>query len=527
MKKIKILLSILIIIPISILIVKRGDVNLEATNPISFKITSNGDIDEEVILTNDELKLTYDKGEEGVILFNGDEIIGIFEVSKNNNTRIILEFESSFLYAGILTVEDGGNLDDKIDIIDMNSMIIDLSNAHNNNVKIYKGNKTYLDHIFYNNETTLKFNIERFKQAVIEGKTSIVNSIDNPYSIEQIREKLGLIAYDDYFGDLTDDIIIASDNYTDNMNKIGVFEIEFSVTNEAGHTSSCVVLVFNRDLTSPTIIGPDSKEICYSNSNNLEDFLEYFTFSDNVDEELVTKITCGDFIPNKVGTYKINISCTDKSDNESTFNFTLKVIDKINPYFKDEALGKITINYKIEINDKLILGGLEAFDEVDGTITGSIRVVKNDLKPLIGEYEVIYEVKDKGGNTAVHTRMFTVISDDKPIFWVSKNLILIEDIYKLSIDELVNLLASYEEVIVKSYEVIKDEYSLNYNKVGKYDLEILMTSKDEDLYNIQRTIKVFNGKIEEDHKTNNIILYASLALLGVVVVVTIIQYRKR
>lgn len=529
MKRVKVLLAILIVVPISLFMMKKGDVNIEATNPISFKIVSNGDIDQEIILLDDELTMTYDRDEQGVIIYNGDELVGIYSITKNNNNRITFYFESSYLYAGILSTSDGGNLEQENDIIDFNEMVIDFTNADNKNIKIYKGSKTYLDHTFYNNEANLVFNIKRYKRAVIDGETSILNSVDNPYSIEQIKEELGLVAYDDYFGDITEDIIITKDNYTKNINVIGIFEIEFSVTNKAGFISSCTIFVHNKDLTIPIITGPKSKEICYSNSNNLDQFLEYFTFSDNIDDELTTKISSKDFIPNQVGTYEITIICQDKSGNEAITIFSLLVIDKILPYFEDESLGKIEINYKQEINDKLILGGLKAIDEVDGTITESITVVKNDLKPLLGEYEVIYEVKDKSGNSALHTRVFTVVSKDKPIFWVSKNLLLIEDIYKLSVEQLVDLLATYEKLIVKSYQVIEDEYTSNYNKVGKYSFEILMTDEHEDLYNIQRTIKVFNkqNEIVEKESNKNIMIYATISLLSVVLVITIIQYRRR
>lgn len=341
-------------------------------------------------------------------------------------------------------------------------------------------------------------------KAAVTGKDIIINNVSNPYTIEQIFQIANIKAIDPYDGDITHQIELINDTYSSNKNKVGQFSLHYQVTNSAELTTTYVLTIYNVDITKPIITGPLTQTISYRQQLTIEDIIAMYTVEDNVDTSLTLQLEETNYIENKVGEFYFIFSATDSSNNKAEITHTLTVIDDIKPYFIDENENKIQINFKEKITNELLLLGLSAYDEIDGNITKNIKIISNPLKNVLGQYEVKYEVTDKAGNKTTHTRIYEVITTDYPQFYVSYNLISIEDVNSLTVEQIVNIIANYEQIEINNYEILIDEYTINKNKPGKYLVQLKVINNDNTETIISRTINVFN-KEELINKSPNII----------------------
>src|SRR5690554_3146036 len=172
----------------------------------------------------------------------------------------------------------------------------------------------------------------------ISGEHTVIANVDNPYTIERIKEIANLTALDDYYGDLTDLIEVVKDDYTINNNKVGIYEIEFKVTNASNLSTTFILKVSVKDIVAPVINGPATSNISYTEKLNLEAFLTDFTVTDNHDETVLLNVDSNSYVGNeeKVGTYQIKLSATDSSGNKGTFTHTITVIDDVKPNFVED-----------------------------------------------------------------------------------------------------------------------------------------------------------------------------------------------
>lgn len=394
----------------------------------------------------------------------------------------------------------------------------DISNEFN---YIYDGKVEYTDRY------TMDFVLTKLDHKPgISGEDFIITNIDKPYTIEEIMDIADIKAYDDYDGDLTKDITYDAKDYLDNINKTGTYEIIFKVTNSSGVEVSYILKVVILDITPPTINGPDELSYSYTKRIELNDILKEYEVSDNYDDDIKLEISAVDkFENNKPGNYKIKLKAKDSSGNETIKNITINIIDDQKPIIIDEINDIIQINYKDNITNELLLSGLKATDEIDGDITDKIKVIKNNIGNKLDKYKVIYEVSDKAGNKTTHERTYEVISTDIPIFYVSKNLIKIEDINELSIDDLLQIITNYNKIVYKSYEVITNEYEGNENVVGSYKLKAKVIDEFDNTHIIEQTIEVFNRDDFELKTTkNNIykhVILSSLVFLSIPIIIKV------
>lgn len=327
-------------------------------------------------------------------------------------------------------------------------------------------------------------------RPAISGDAVIAN-VDKPYTLEQIKTIANLKAIDPYFGDISDDIEIESETYTNNSSKVGTWEINYFVINGAGLRTDFKLLVPTKDLTGPLINGPANATHSYTDELTEQDILSKFTITDNTDSSPVITLNNGGYAINKIGTFNMVITAVDKYNNKTTKSFTLIINDDQAPTYVDENPGTVQLSYTDSFTDAKLLLGLTATDFIDGDLTDFIKVVSNPLKAKLGLYTVKYEVKDKAGNTGYFEKEFEVITTDHPEFFVGSNVINIEDINKLTIEELINFVAQYENFDFVSFEVTQDEYTGTDAK-GRYNLKAVLTNAEGETLEVARVINVFN-----------------------------------
>lgn len=379
-----------------------------------------------------------------------------------------------------------------------------------------------LNEMYYADESYniyIDFNVK----PAISGIDSVVNNIDKPYTIEEIRNIINLHAFDEYDGDITSKIVIKNDNYTPNKNKVGVFDVEFSVTNTSNLTTTYKVNIVNKDFTKPVITGPDELEYSYKEQITLEEIKNLYSATDNYDTNINIQINQVDIT--NVGSYTLEVIAKDSSNNETKKAILLNIIDDVKPVITDLTDGQIKINYKDKITNELLLLELTATDEIDGDLTNRIKIIENNIINKIGKYKVKYEVKDNSGNTTIIERTYEVFSIDVPQFFVSKNVLSIEEVNKMTIEELAEVLSKINNIELQSFEILKDEYTGNENKEGVYQLSIKIIDTNNNEFVIDQIVKVFSKNQTNKFNYKPLLIGVSGLLILIGSVVIIRRYR--
>ncbi|WP_342433464.1 immunoglobulin-like domain-containing protein [Neobacillus sp. FSL H8-0543] len=132
---------------------------------------------------------------------------------------------------------------------------------------------------------------------------------------------------------------------------------------------------------------------------------------DDMDGDLTFQIQMTGLVDvNKSGEYILTYSVSDKSNNTSTVNRTVTVIDSIAPVLSGIQDSKI--NFGELFNP---LDGISAVDNNDGDITANIQVSGSVDINKAGEYFLTYSISDQSGNSSSAERTVTVIDHILPV----------------------------------------------------------------------------------------------------------------
>lgn len=338
--------------------------------------------------------------------------------------------------------------------------------------------------------------------------------IDNSVSVEKIKDSL--TAIDNIDGDLTNKIIIESDNYSSNKNKLGDYEIDFSVTDSSGNTAKFTVLVRVVDITKPNIFFDSSNaniskyyksnnifEVGYKETMSVDEIKSHYKAQDNYDGDITSDIEIlnDEYTSNKstLGNYEILLNVKDTSDNESKLSITVNVIDNIAPVFNDINIVEAPLSNGIK-TIAYIKSLLSATDEIDGNIDVTIKSDRytNNAKK-VGEYEVVFIATDSSGNIAEHIVIVKVIDDIIPTIFVDDYIIPKSEAEKLTLEQITNMLQkSIERSLslgVKRMTLVNDNYSGNENKIGTYSLSYSVQLETDEIIEKEISVKVLDSDI--------------------------------
>lgn len=374
----------------------------------------------------------------------------------------------------------------------------------------------------------------------IDGEEALIVDIDNPISAETIKSYYR--AYDDYDGDLTDEIFIVEDNYTNNLAKPGNYELLLGVSDSSGNESRLLILIYVIDIAPPTIIGDFSKVIIsYDEVFDLDTFYENLVVEDNYINELTLEIHSNTYTANKekVGKYEIVFTATDTSGNKTTKVKEIEVVDLIKPIITGPENISKSINEYVPIEDITIL--LTAYDDYDGDLTSKIIIKEDNYTNQMyqkGSKSIIYEVSDESGNKGYFEVIINIIDQEKPLFYVSNQVVITTPLsYHLTEEMILNILNNHQlfkNSIIEIKNVDFNKY--NATEVGVYRINLDYVSTNNTVNKLELLVNVYNPTTYEDNddiinNDNKLIIYiiSSISLLlisfGVVVVVHIKQKR--
>ncbi|MBQ8997226.1 MAG: DUF5011 domain-containing protein [Clostridium sp.] len=227
------------------------------------------------------------------------------------------------------------------------------------------------------------------------------------------------IAIDYEDEDVTDNITVVSNNV--NPNQPGVYEVVYQVKDSAGNT---VQLKVNVTVQAPVgeapVISATDKQIPLGSDF---DPLEGVIATDKEDGTLKTikerEMSQEDIIGKLQGTLYV-VENTVDTTKAGEYKVTYRAEDT-DSNFTEKTI-KVTVDNgtapTISASDKEVLlnstfnplQGVKASDKEDGDITKDIVVKSNDVDTKkLGEYTVVYEVKDSSGNTTTRPIQVKVV----------------------------------------------------------------------------------------------------------------------
>ncbi|WP_161568896.1 Ig-like domain-containing protein [Exiguobacterium sp. SL-9] len=210
--------------------------------------------------------------------------------------------------------------------------------------------------------------------------------------------KRGVSATDETDGHLTAKVVISG---AVDVKKPGVYVLTYTVKDRAGNEGKMIRRVTVKDTVKPVLTGVKTKTIFW---NSRFDAKKGITATDNISGNLTKSIkVSGKINVKKVGSYYLTYSVTDKSGNTTTAVRKIVVKDHVKPVISG-AKSK-TIKFKSNFKP---LTGVTAKDNVDGTLTKSIKVTGKVNTQRKGVYPLTYTVKDKAGNSTVVKVKITV-----------------------------------------------------------------------------------------------------------------------
>ena len=259
-----------------------------------------------------------------------------------------------------------------------------------------------------------------------------------------------LIASDNYDQDITSQINVFSENYTDNYHIQGIYEIIYEVIDSSDNRTEFVVTVEVIDGIPPVFYGPETITKPNNVTMTLYAIVSEFTAVDNNDGEVTNLIIIENDhyskYQNKVGTWYIEISCCDSTGNISYHTIYIHVLDETKPIFLYD-----TRTITIDLSENR----LEVFDMIKVLIKTNAISEEAIVEVLTDDYT---DNKNTPGTYKI------VLGVDEAEFEIEVRVI--EGLYEqLQDNGKVSFLQQILNFFIKIFQIVKDFFKRLFVKI--------------------------------------------------------------
>jgi len=280
----------------------------------------------------------------------------------------------------------------------------------------------------------------------------------------------GVSALDNVDGDLTSAIVV--DDSAVNYDVIGVYRVNYTVTDAAGNTATeRINVTVSYETVAPVLSGWTDLEIGLNDP--MPDFLEGVTAVDNYDGDISSEIEVnyGNIDTSALGTHQITYEITDAAGNTTTQTVTLSVVDNVAPLIE----GYRDLTFRVFDSPNFLWSGITVTDNVDGDLLSEIEIDASlvDMN-VLGTYDLTYSVTDSAGNTASVTVEVTVKDFFAPEFTLNQTIYYLDGDDAPVYTDYVTALDNYDGDLTDT--ITFDDSAVDLNVVGSYN--ILMTVED-------------------------------------------------
>lgn len=321
---------------------------------------------------------------------------------------------------------------------------------------------------------------------IISGyETNYTTNINSPLDLNLLIKNFS--AYDNFDGNISSKIKIEYNQYSNNLENIGVYPVILSIEDTSLNKTTITIYIEIIDTTPPTISGENMYTSYLSSPITIEEIKKNLSAKDNTNQELTSQIfVCQDLYSTSketIGIHYLFFCVYDKSNNLSNeFKVTIEVKDDIPPII--EGLNYYDTYLSSPITAKEITYSLAASDN-NKDISTSIFITKDlytNYINTIGTKKIYFQAMDESNNLSLPFEVtINLIDDIKPqIFGL--NIFTSYLSSPLSITHIKQQLTVIDNIdgnITSSLEAINDSYTPNINNKGTFYLTLV--AKDSSL----------------------------------------------
>lgn len=308
------------------------------------------------------------------------------------------------------------------------------------------------------------------------GSGTIISYFDQPITIPEIQSSL--TAYDDIDGDLTDNISLFQDGYSENMTTLGSYDLIFEVSDNSDNKTQLTVKVEVVDVLAPVFSDIGVIKAVYPNVYSIEEIKGMLTASDNYDGDISAGIILVEDryteFSSQTGLYEIEFNVTDTSGNITNYIQTIEVVDEEGPIISGND--NISVGYDQELSMSNIKYGLSVVDNYDLSSTIELVLESNNYTAnchTLGTYLVQFSATDSSGNKTIKDITINVVDEIGPVVYLNSSIIQVYSDTVLSLPDFAKLLVNTNELSNEQDYFIKikyDSYSKNSYNPGTYHL---------------------------------------------------------
>ena len=164
----------------------------------------------------------------------------------------------------------------------------------------------------------------------IFGLDNFESKLSSPLSLTKIKQQLTVI--DNIDGNISSNIEIVNDSYSNNINNKGFFYITFKALDSSNNSSQDFkVTIKNIDDIPPYFKGPNELEYKLSQKPSINQIISQYRAIDNIDTNLEIEIEEDNYSSSmSTGIFFVIISSTDSENNKSLpYSIKINVVEKI------------------------------------------------------------------------------------------------------------------------------------------------------------------------------------------------------
>lgn len=189
-----------------------------------------------------------------------------------------------------------------------------------------------------------------------------------------------------------------------NPNKVGTYNIEYSITNSKGRKKRTVKrMVTMQETEKPVLKLTKGLTIKVQYGSKFTE--PGYTAIDNYDGDISGAVEVQGIVDTKqLGTYKLYYTVTDSSGNVATADRTVNVVDTAAPKISLNGSSYVVVAVKGNYEEE----GYIAIDNYDGDVTNKVKKSGKINYNIPGYYKTKYSVTDSFGNKSTITRTIQV-----------------------------------------------------------------------------------------------------------------------
>lgn len=324
------------------------------------------------------------------------------------------------------------------------------------------------------------------------GEGAYLLSYTNELTIESIVGT-HFTATDEIDGNVTNNITIRSDDYTENKSLIGEYDVVVEARDSLNNFTTYNLTVIVKDDVNPEIQGDETYITDVSNPVDIDTIIASYHGEDEYDGVVEVVLEEDNYTSNidQVGTYYITLSATDNSLNKEVRTIPVKIKDFIAP----EIIGDLDITTNLSnIKDiDSIVYSLKIKDNYYDDDQITVEVLNDNYTSNmnnIGTYTVDIKLTDPEQNSSTTTISITVVDDVDPIV-VGPNAITVsyEDLFReTDFRDLFTVTDNSSSLSSLDIQILTNTYSGNESTIGAY--KITFKVEDDSGNSVIRTLNI-------------------------------------